>query len=131
MEKKNLIAACMATVGGALFALGMVLALVEEWNLRIAGIVVGSVGLILLVLIYPVYRKVGHYPRIKANRAHIAAYILGVFAALLLGVGLCLVLVSAEPAPWQIVTGICVGMVGIIIAILNPVFNISKKNDEK
>lgn len=132
MEKKNLVATCMAIPGGILFSIGMVLALYQPWNMLIAGIVIGAVGAIVLALIYPIYRKVGNYPKIKKNPALIVSIVVGIFATLLLGVGMCLIMAWENPATWQIIVGILVGIVGLVGVILNPVINYSnQKNKQK
>ena len=59
MQKKNLVATCMIIPSGIIFAIGMVLALLPEWNMVTAGIVIGAIGLLGLILVFPVYRKVG------------------------------------------------------------------------
>lgn len=128
MEKKNVVAISMAVPGGIVFALGMCMALVTEWGTMIPGIIVGAVGLLALILIYPIYRKVGHYPAMKANPRLIVAIIIGIAAALLLGAGMCFVLIPATPVAWQMIVGISVGVVGLVGAILNPVFYTAAMN---
>ena len=128
MEKKNLVATCMAIPGGILFSLGMVMALMTEWGLLIPGIVVGGVGLIVLALIYPIYRKVGKYPPIEVNKATVISYALGIIATLLFGAGMCLVMVDKNPVLWKMLVGIAVGIVGLVGMILNALINLSKKN---
>ena len=49
MKKKNFVTLIMSTVGGILFALGMCMGLVPEWNALKQGIVVGAVGAVILL----------------------------------------------------------------------------------
>ncbi len=131
MEKKNLVATCMTIPGGILFSLGMVMALVEEWSLLIPGIIVGAVGLLVLVLIYPIYRKVGGYEPLKVDAAVVVTVVVGILSALILGVGMCLVLVDKNPVAWKMILGIAVGIIGLVGVILNPIVYLSKKKTDK
>ena len=47
MKKSNFVAMILGTVSGVLFALGMCMALIPEWNAFKLGIVFGCVGLVL------------------------------------------------------------------------------------
>ena len=50
MQKKDFVTLILSTVGGILFALGMCMALLPEWNAFMEGIVVGAVGLVVLLI---------------------------------------------------------------------------------
>ena len=47
MKKSSFVALIMGTVSGVLFALGMCMALLPEWDAFTEGIIFGSVGLVL------------------------------------------------------------------------------------
>ena len=47
----------MSVVGGILFALGMCMALLPEWNAMTQGVVIGTVGLVVLLVMLLVRRK--------------------------------------------------------------------------
>ena len=47
MKKSSFVAMILGTIGGILFALGMCMALITEWNARQPGIVLGVVGVSL------------------------------------------------------------------------------------
>lgn len=128
MEKKNLAAICMAIPGGIMFAIGMVLTLMTEWNLMIPGIVVGAIGALVLLLIYPIYRKVGHYPPLKTNPKAVVAVAIGIVGTILLGIGMCLVMIPQTVVAWKMILGILVGMVGLVAVILIPIIYISTQN---
>ena len=49
MKKKNFVTLLMSTVGGILFALGMCMVLLTEWNVMKQGIVIGAAGAIILL----------------------------------------------------------------------------------
>ena len=62
MKKETLLEIILGTIGGLIFAIGMCMCLIPEWNMFKAGVVVtiiglvtGVIGLIVCVLNYPVY----------------------------------------------------------------------------
>lgn len=44
MKKSNFVAIILGTIGGILFALGMCMALISEWNAFNQGVVMGVIG---------------------------------------------------------------------------------------
>ena len=50
MKKKDFVTLMMSVVGGILFALGMCMALLPEWNAMTQGVVIGAVGLVVLLV---------------------------------------------------------------------------------
>ena len=57
MEKKNFIALVLGTIGGLLFSLGMCMVLLPEWEMLEEGKILGTVGGVVLLITYLVYRK--------------------------------------------------------------------------
>ena len=54
MEKKNFIALVLGTIGGLLFALGVGMTFVLEFEgMMIPGIIVGVVGIVMLLFLIP------------------------------------------------------------------------------
>ena len=51
MKKSNFVTMILGTIGGILFALGMCMAMIPEWNAFRPGIVMGVIGLIGIVLL--------------------------------------------------------------------------------
>ena len=51
MKKDTLLEIIIGTVGGLIFAVGMCMCLIKEWNLFKAGVVVSIVGFIILLCI--------------------------------------------------------------------------------
>ena len=47
MKKSSFVALLLGTVSGVLFALGMCMALLPEWNAFAQGVILGVVGLVL------------------------------------------------------------------------------------
>lgn len=131
MKKENIVAISMALAGGILFMLGMVMTLVEEWNTLVAGIVLGAIGLITLLLIIPIYRKLGNYPPLKKDKNVIIAYVVGTLGAIILGIGMCFALnVFNFSYTLAYLIGIPVGIVGIVVVILTPIIYLAKSKQK-
>ena len=112
MKKSSFIALVLGTVSGVLFALGMCMALLPEWNAFREGIIFGSVGIVLGVITALVWCKMENKKLPKMNGKNVLRTIYAVVAVLVLGVGMCMCLV------WeQIVWGTLVGLLGIIMLI--------------
>lgn len=112
MKKKNFVSMIMGTIGGILFAIGMCMCLLPEWNAFSQGVVAALVGLVLLLVMLLVRRKMEGKPTIELNGKAIGTVALGIIGALVLGVGMCLVMV------WNmLIPGIIVGIVGIILLL--------------
>ena len=110
MKKSSFVALALGTVSGILFALGMCMALLPEWNMFTQGVVFGSVGAVLGLITVFVWRKMERKPSIKLSSKNVVAIIVGVVGALVLGVGMCLCLV------WEsFVVGTLVGLCGIVM----------------
>ena len=109
MKKKDFITLIMSTVGGILFALGMCMALLPEWGAMTQGVVIGIIGAVILLAMILVRRKMDGKPAIVFNGKDIGTTLLGVFGAIVLGVGMCMTMVWGMMIP-----GIIVGIVGII-----------------
>ena len=112
MKKSTFVATILGTVGGILFALGMCMALIPEWNAMNQGIVMGVIGVAVLLLMVIVWRRMEHKEPIKISGKTIGATLIGIVGALLLGVGMCLTMVGG-----QMVIGIVVGVIGIVVLI--------------
>lgn len=119
MKKSSFAALIMGTISGMLFALGMCMALFPEWNSFTQGIIFGCVGIVLGLITLFVWRKIEKKAPIKISGKGVLAIVAGIAGALLLGVGMCFVMV------WEkMVVGIIVGIVGIIALLsLIPIIN--------
>jgi hypothetical protein len=112
MKKKNFITLVMSTIGGILFALGMCMGLVPEWNAMKEGIIIGVIGLVVLLAMVIVRRKMDGKPAIVLNGKAIGTTLLGVAGAVVLGVGMCMTMV------WNmLIPGIVVGIIGIVLLL--------------
>lgn len=112
MKKSTFAAMILGTIGGILFALGMCMALIPEWNTFRPGVIVGAVGTAVLLLMVFVWRKMEHKEPIKLSGKTIGATLIGIVGALLFGVGMCLTMVWSN-----MVVGIIVGMIGIVVLL--------------
>lgn len=114
MEKKNFVTLILSTIGGILFALGMCMALLPEWNAFMPGIVTGIIGAVVLLIMVMVRRKMSGKPiLVKLSGKTIGSVVLGIVGALVLGVGMCMTMV------WEglMIPGIIVGVVGIVLLL--------------
>lgn len=112
MKKSNFVALLMGTVSGVLFALGMCMALLPEWDSFAEGVVFGGVGIVLSIITALIWCKMENKKLPKMSGKNLFRIAYAVVAALVLGVGLCMCLV------WQqIVWGTLVGLLGIIMFI--------------
>lgn len=112
MKKSSFIALVMGTLSGVLFALGMCMALLPEWNAFTEGVVLGAVGIIVGIITLLVWCKMEGKKMPKMDGKNVLRVIYGIAAALVLGVGMCMCLV------WNmIVWGTIVGLAGIIMFI--------------
>ncbi len=114
MTKKNFITLILSTIGGILFAVGMCMCLLPEWNAFSQGVVVAVIGVAALLVMLMVRRKMEGKPVIiKLTGKTIATILLAVAGALVFGVGMCMTMV------WEglMLPGIIVGCFGIILLL--------------
>lgn len=113
MSRKNFISLILGTIGGILFALGMCMAMLPEWNAFTQGIVIGCVGLVVLLVMLIVRRKMEGKPVfVKLSGKTIGTIVLGVAGAMVFGIGMCMVMV------WDmLVWGVVIGLVGIVLLL--------------
>ena len=131
MKKETLLEIILGTIGGLIFAIGMCMCLIPEWNLFTAGVVVAIIGFIILLCIIPVYRK--NHPRKPhgpINWGIVLTFIVGIIGSLIMGFGMSKVMVG-EASQTDLIVGIITGVVGLMICVLNyPIYSYIK-NDEK
>lgn len=112
MKKSSFVAMIMGTVGGILAAIGMCMCLLPEWNAFKPGVVMGSIGLVVLLAMFIVWRKMENKAPVKLNGKTVLTVLLGAVGALALGVGMCFTMVWSN-----MILGIAVGLVGIVILL--------------
>lgn len=112
MKKSSFVAMLLGTISGVLFALGMCMALISEWDAFQPGIIFGCIGLVLGLITIVIWRKMEHKQPIQISGKTILTIIVGVIGALSLGVGMCFCMV------WdKMVIGIIIGLIGIIVLL--------------
>ena len=112
MKKSSFTALVLGTVSGVLFALGMCMALIPDWNALKPGIIFGVLGLVLGVITLIIWRKMEHKAPIKVSGKTVLTVAVGIVGALALGVGKCFTMV------WdKMVLGIIIGLAGIVILL--------------
>lgn len=109
MKKSNFVAMILGVAGGILFALGMCMALIPEWNAFKPGVAMGVAGVVVLLAMVIVWRKMEGKEPLRISGKTIGAALIGIAGALLLGVGMCMCMVWSHMA-----LGILLGLVGII-----------------
>ena len=112
MKKSSFVAMILGTIGGILFALGMCMALIPEWNAFRTGVIMGVVGAVVLLIMVLVWRKMENKEPIHVSGKTIGTVLLGIAGALLLGVGMCLTMVWSN-----MILGIVIGIVGIVVLL--------------
>lgn len=112
MKKSSFIAMVLGTVSGVMFALGMCMALIPEWDAFQPGIIFGCVGLVLGLIILIVWRKMEHKAPVRFSAKTVLTVVVGVVGALALGVGMCFSMVWGK-----MVIGVVIGLVGIVVLL--------------
>ena len=112
MKKSSYFALVMGTVSGVMFALGMCMALVEEWAMLKGGVILGGAGLLLRLVTLLIWRRMTHKEPVRVSGKTVAKILLGVLPALVLGIGLrqCLVMENY-------ILGTAIGLVGILMLL--------------
>ena len=112
MKKSSFVAFVLGSVSGLLFALGMCMCLLPEWNSFVPGVVFGAIGIVLGVITFFVWRKMENKAPIRLNPRNLLFTAFLIVGALTLGVGMCCCMV------WnKMVLGMIVGIIGIVMLI--------------
>ena len=130
MKKETLLEIILGTIGGLVFAIGMCMCLLPEWNLFTQGVVVAIIGFIVLLCIIPVYRK--EHPKKVSNKKTdwglVLTWIIGIVGSLIMGFGMSKVMVG-EASTTDMLIGIITGVIGLITCVLNyPIYAYIKNN---
>ena len=91
----------------------MCMAMLPEWGAFTQGIIVGCIGAVILLALVLIRRKMEGKPVfVKLSAKTVGTVILGVVGALVLGAGMCMVMI------WEMmIPGILVGIVGIVLLL--------------
>ena len=100
MKKSSFVAMVLGTVSVVLFALGMCMALIPEWNAFKPGVIFGCVGLLLGLITLIVWRKMEHKEPLHITGKTVLTVIVGVSMV------------------WgKMVMGVAIGLVGIVVLL--------------
>ncbi len=128
MKKETLLQIILGTIGGLVFAIGMTMCLLPEWNLFTPGVVVSIIGFIILLCIIPIYRK--NHPRKPhgpVNWGLVFTWFIGIIGALVMGFGMSRIMVG-DPTQTDFIVGLITGVIGLLVCVLNyPIYAYLKK----
>jgi hypothetical protein len=113
MKKENFVTLVLSTVGGLLFALGMCMALLPEWDAFLPGLICGCAGAVVLLVMVIVRRRMTGKEPVRLSGKTVGIVLYAVFAALVFGTGLCMTMVWEGLLVW----GIVVGIAGIVLLL--------------
>ncbi len=113
MEKKNFVTLVAGVIGGLLFSLGMCMCLLPEWNMFNTGVGFVGVGAVILLVTAIVNWKMSGKKLPKLNAKTVGKVLYGLFATIVFGVGMSMVMAFEG----MMLTGILVGIVGIVLLL--------------
>ncbi len=112
MKKSSFVAMVLGTVSGVLFALGMCMALIPEWDMLGQGAAVGAAGLVIGAVTVLVWRRMEHKRPIHVSAKAVVTAAAGVVGAMGLGVGMCCSMI------WDMMAvGVAIGLTGIVVLL--------------
>ncbi len=110
MKKKNFAMLVFGTVGGLLFSVGLCMCLLPQWNVFQAGVICTGAGLVFLLALLMLAGR--GRAKVKTNWKLVGKISYGVLSVLVLGVGMCMVMV------WDLLLGgIVTGIVGVVMLL--------------
>ena len=112
MKKSSFVAMILGTIGSIFAALGICMCLIKEWNAFQPGVIMSCIGVVILLIMVVVWRKMTKQDPIRMSGKNLAAILLGIIGSLMLGVGMCLVMIWSN-----LVFGIAVGLLGILLLL--------------
>lgn len=110
IKKENYVTLVLSIIGLLLLGIGMCMAMV--WSAMNPGIVVGLVGMAVLIIMVFIRRRMVGTPPIQLNAKAIFTVLLGIVGALVLGTGMCMVMVLS-----MLVPGVVVGLIGLVLLL--------------
>lgn len=113
MKKADFVTLVLGTVSGLIFALGMCMCLLPEWNMFNVGVGFGVVGAVGLIATAIRHRKLLGKKPVKLNAKTVGKIAYGVFASLVFGVGMSMVMAFEG----MLIQGILVGIVGMVLLL--------------
>lgn len=112
MKKSSFVAMIMGTLGGILTSIGLCMCLIAEWNAFMPGVIMASLGFIIILAMLKIWRKMEGKAPVHISQKTILTMLVGIIGTILFGSGMCLTMV------WNnMVLGISVGVVGIVVLL--------------
>ncbi len=125
MKKETLVEIVLANIGGALFAMGMCMMLIREWNLLYEGIGIIVIGIFCLITIIPVRRHNNNAKNVEWKSV-ITRFIM-IITAIIIILG-----ISQMIARKNMILGLIIWIIGLIVSTLSfPVFEFIEKDKLK
>lgn len=119
MKKKSFVFLVLTVAAGLLFALGMCMCLVPEWNAFRPGVAVTALGLAALLTIGLVHWIMAGKPVAKIDWGKAGRIAYCVLAVLVLGAGMAMIMAFEG----MMIPGILAGIAGIVLGLgIIPVF---------
>ena len=113
MKKSAFTFLVLTVVAGLMFALGMCMCLLPEWNMFRPGVLVTALGALALLVIGLVKWVMAGRPVAKVNWNKVGKAAYCVLATLVLGAGMAMIMAFEG----LMLPGIAVGMVGLVLAL--------------
>jgi len=112
MKKSSFVAMVMGTIGIILFSIGLCMCLIPEWNAFVPGLITGSIGIVVLLTMITVWRRMTGKTPIRLNAKTVGTVLLGTAGSLLFGLGMSFTMI------WDnLILGIIIGFVGIVFLL--------------
>ena len=131
MKKETLQEIILGTIGGLVFAIGLTMSLIPEWDLFKVGVIVSIIGFIILLCIIPIHKK--GKPKKEKKQIDwgiVLTFIIGIVGSLIMGFGMSKIMVGS-PDKIDLIIGMITGIVGLLICVLNyPVYSYLKSNNK-
>ncbi len=113
MKKSHFITLLFGTIGGLLFSIGLCMCLLPQWDSFWEGVLVTALGAGVLLMLAIVCRLRSGKPRKAIPWKTVGKVLYGILSSLVLGVGMCLIMV------WNLMLpGIALGILGIVMLLL-------------
>ena len=118
MKRNHFITLIVCVIAGLMFSLGMCMCLLPEWNSFTLGVILTAIGGVVLATMGVVALVKNTKNKKQINWILVAKVTYGIISALVLGLGMCMVMV------WNLmIWGIILGVIGIVMLLfLIPMF---------